>query len=189
MSTAAAAPRIERRWTADDLDELDGLLDDRYRYECLDGQLIQMAPAMPLHQRVGKRLLVQLDDQLPAGWEAFTECGVRLGTDWRIPDLLVVPDQLTGRRLFDPAEVQLIVEVASDSTRRTDRIVKPAEYADAGIRYYWRIESEPELVLSAYTLQGRHYSEPLVFATGTASPPAPFPLTVDLDALTGPRAR
>jgi len=186
VSTAQALPITDRRWTADDLDELVELLDDRYRYECLDGQLIQMAPAMPLHQRVSKRLLLQLHSQLPAGWDVLFECGVRLDSDWRIPDLLVIPDQLSGRRLFDPAEVQLVVEVASDSSRRTDRIVKPAEYADAGIGYCWRIEPEPELVLAAYTLEGRRYGEPQIFDAGTVTPPAPFRLAVDLDALVGP---
>jgi Uma2 family endonuclease len=181
VSPTEAVPRTERRWTVDELDELP---DDEVKYECLDGRLVAMTPATAWHQKVAKRLLLQLDPQLPAGWDLLWECGLQLGTDWRIPDLLVVPaDVDPTQRLFHPSRTPLVIEVASESTRRTDRIVKPAEYADAGIGCYWRVETEPRVQLAAYVLDGRRYADPAVFTAGTATPWAPFPLVVDLDAL------
>ncbi|MEV6210743.1 Uma2 family endonuclease [Kitasatospora sp. NPDC051914] len=35
------------------------------------------------------------------------------------------------------------VEIASPSTRVTDRKMKPALYAAAGIEHYWRLELDP----------------------------------------------
>lgn len=181
MSPTEAAPLVARRWTVDDLDDLP---DDQIKYECLDGNLVPMTPVLAWHQRVAQRLLVQLLPQLPEHWDLLYECGLQLGTDWRIPDLLVVPAELErSRRLFDPTSTPLVIEVASESTRRTDRIVKPAEYAEAGIGFYWLIETEPQVSLSAYVLAGHRYADPVLFGTGAVSPPAPFPLLVDVEPL------
>ena len=47
-----------------------------------------------------------------------------------------------------PAEhYALVVEVVSPSSRKTDRFFKPIEYAAAGVPAYWRVETEPELVI------------------------------------------
>ena len=53
-----------------------------------------------------------------------------------------------------PHEVILAVEVVSPGTKRTDRLMKPAEYAAAEISCYWRIEQDP-VHLYAYRLGGR----------------------------------
>lgn len=39
---------------------------------------------------------------------------------------------------------------------------------------------------TAQALEGRRYGEPQIFDAGTVTPPAPFRLAVDLDALVGP---
>ena len=36
-----------------------------------------------------------------------------------------------------------MAEIEEVNTRHTDRVIKPAEYAAAGIRHYWRIEQHP----------------------------------------------
>ncbi len=123
---------VLRRWTVDDLDELSA---DRLRYGCLDGVLQPVAtPVLAEHQRISRRLFRQLDPQLPTAVELLWGCGLRLGTDWRIPDLLVVRRDAVAERLFEPADVLLAVEVVSETSRSTDRIVEPAEYAEAAYR-------------------------------------------------------
>ncbi|CNF45053.1 Uncharacterized protein conserved in cyanobacteria [Mycobacterium tuberculosis] len=37
----------------------------------------------------------------------------------------------------------LVVEVVSPSTKRKDRRIQPALYAEAQIRHYWRVETDP----------------------------------------------
>lgn len=51
-------------------------------------------------------------------------------------------------------DVILAVEVVSPGTRRTDRFLKPREYAAAEIPFYWRVEQDPVHVY-AYRLGGR----------------------------------
>jgi Uma2 family endonuclease len=46
----------------------------------------------------------------------------------------------SGASWTDPADVALVVEVESVSTRRYDRLIKAALYAEAGIASYWRVE-------------------------------------------------
>ena len=60
--------------------------------------------------------------------------------------------------LHDVEQVVLAVEIVSAGTMRRDRLEKPAEYAAAGVRHYWRIEQDPvhvfayDLVDGAYRL-------------------------------------
>lgn len=53
----------------------------------------------------------------------------------RFPDVVVVPTRVAERNppRLDAADVLLAVEIISPGTRRTDRVTKLTEYADAGI--------------------------------------------------------
>lgn len=85
---------------------------------------------------------------------------------------------------FDPTDVVLVVEVVSPSSRKTDRFFKPIEYAQAGIAAYWRIETEPEVVLHVHRLVGEVY-EPVQQVWAAETVQVPFALTVDIPALSG----
>jgi Uma2 family endonuclease len=79
--------------------------------------------------------------------------------------------------------VLLAVEILSPSSLRTDRVIKFAEYADAGIPHYWMIDLDPPISLRAF-----HLAEPFGYreseeTTGTYAAREPFPVTLDLDAL------
>jgi Uma2 family endonuclease len=45
-----------------------------------------------------------------------------------------------------------VVEVVSPGSITTDRVTKPAQYAAAGIPAYWRVETDPDVSLTAYRL-------------------------------------
>lgn len=163
----------QRNWTVDDLDDLP---DDGLRYEALDGQLVVTPPPVALHQEVVIRLLLQLRQQATRPWRVLHEQAVRLDRDWRIPDLVVVRSDLPlTLHAYDPVDVGLVVEVVSAATRRTDRLAKPAEYADAGIPRFWRVETDPVVTLSTYELVAGAYVE--------TAPGAPFPVEIDVAAL------
>lgn len=163
----------QRVWTVDDLDDLP---DDGLRREALDGRLVVTPPRSALYQEVVFRLESQLRRQATPDWRVLHEQAVRLGSDWRIPDLLVVRADLPlTRHTYDPGEVGLVVEVVSPATVRTDRLVKPAEYAAARLERFWRVETDPAVTVAAYELRRTGY-EP-------TEPSAPFPVVLDLSAL------
>ena len=172
-------------WTVEDIPLLDDW-PDGYRYEASDGVLEVTPPPDIGHDDIAEQLADQLRPQLPAGWRVGLGRAVETAHGWRIPDLLVrrVPSrQPSGARAFPADEVGLVVEVESPSGLRRDRVIKPEEYAGAGIGAYWRVEQRPALALVAYALAGQRYEQRLRLTSGAAALPGPVPLTVDLEAL------
>jgi Uma2 family endonuclease len=147
-------------------EELVDLPDDGRRYEVVDGALHVTPPPGHLHQAVGAELLVQLAGQRTRQWRVVYEWGLPLGTDGRVPDLAVVradaPVRGPGPYPVGPEHVGLVVEIVSPTSRKTDRFAKPGEYAEAGIPLFWRVETEPDLVLHAFRLDGDGYVETAV---------------------------
>jgi Uma2 family endonuclease len=170
------------QWTLDDLFELPDSID---RYEVIDGNLIVSPAPAPFHQFVGTTLLSQLVAAAPAEWIPLYESYVDYGGDARVPDLLVVRAAGLHRRgkAFAPADVGLAVEIVSPSSRRTDRLAKPAEYAEQGIAQMWRVELEPDVVVHPFRLVGGQWSiEPEVRSRGIV--PVPWGvMELDLSAL------
>jgi Uma2 family endonuclease len=114
--------------------------------------------------------------------------GVDLAPSYRIPDLVVVRRDLRAKRRkhLVPEDLVLVVEVVSPSSVSTDRLAKPAEYARAGIGVYWRVETDPQLSLTAYVLRAgaRVYTELGTWLPGqTARLQEPFPIDVVIDRL------
>jgi Uma2 family endonuclease len=70
------------------------------------------------------------------------------------PDVLVVTADADAREpaAFLPHEVLLTVEIVSPGSVTMDRISKPALYAQAGVPYYWRVESDGGIVVHTYRL-------------------------------------
>ena len=107
----------------------------------------------------------------------------------RIPDVVVTASEWRDERRLAVDEVLLAVEIVSPGSWREDLIVKPVEYAEAGIPHLWIISlADGPVTLASYQLvEGdRHYRQqrPL---TGVVDIALPWPLSLDLDALTAPR--
>jgi Uma2 family endonuclease len=155
-------------------DQLDGLPDDGRRYEVVDGLLVVSPPPTGWHQLVAGQLLVQLARQCPPQWRVLHRLGLRLGTDGRVPDLAVLDaDAPLHTPFFAPEHFGLVVEVVSTSSRKTDRFAKPGEYAEAGIPLFWRVETDPAVVLLAYALTAASYEQVAVI-TDAGHAPAPW---------------
>lgn len=89
--------------------------------EYLDGVYVLNRPIV-IHQRVLMRLALTLGERLPSDLEVLPDVRVRDATTWIIPDLVVVSRDLDGtRRLLDPDEIVVLVEVLSPSTKGNDR--------------------------------------------------------------------
>lgn len=136
-------------WTVDDLPE------STVPVELVDGKFVVNPAPAPRHQLVSARLVALLDRLGFAGRVVAASDVIFDPHNSRQPDVLVAAP---GVDLWDgpaltPQEIVLAVEIVSPSSVTTDRVLKPAQYAAAGIGGYWRIDIEPRLVLTAYVLQ------------------------------------
>jgi Uma2 family endonuclease len=129
--------------------------DELHDVECSEGVLHVAPKPFPVHQRIARRLAAQLEDQLPAELAVETDCEVILAEvplTVRAPDLVVVDAAAfdVNPPRFTPAAVHLAVEVVSEGSRQVDRVLKPAQYAEAGIPAYWIIEPASPISLTTH---------------------------------------
>lgn len=165
------------------------------RAELVEGSIVMSPIPVPRHLRAQKRLVRQLDDQLPDHLEAMAESEIDLalsgpdGPGWcRRPDVVVAMRTAYDRidragGMLAVSEVLLAVEILSPSSQRTDTVTKRAEYADAGIPHYWIVDLDDPVSMVAHHLAGEFGYADGGVVTGTYSATAPFPVELDLDAL------
>jgi len=115
----------------------------------------------------------------------------------RRPDLVVVQRSAVERvggqgGLLRASEVLIAIEIVSPGSRRTDRVTKRGDYADAGIPHYWIVDLEPPVSLLACHLAGLVGSADSAGTVGYAdsgeitgkfTTTEPIELTLDLDQL------
>jgi Uma2 family endonuclease len=171
-----------------------GELDSGYS-ELVEGNLLLSPSCFMDHNHAAVELAYQLHDQLPSGYEVllFLDVDLRLalidgpGTVRR-PDLIVVSSDVRRRQrsaggVVVASDLLTVVEILSPGSRRTDNVLKRSEYADAGIPHYWILDVTEPVSLLACHLAGEFGYSDSGAVTGTFSTEAPFPLTIDLDAL------
>ncbi len=173
-------------WTVDDVLALPD--DPRNRIELVGGALMMSpSPGVP-HQRASRRLAGLLERAAEAAGapvEILEAVNVVTGDGLLIPDIVVADAAAAADAglTLDPGDVLAVVEIASPSTRITDRKLKPALYAAAGIPVFWRVELEPAPRLYAGELHGGTYTETIVHAGTTARVERPFPVEIAPGAL------
>ena len=113
------------------------------------------------HQAALQEFYVQLRafvDEKDLGEVYVSPLPVRLWADKvREPDVLFMSGRHADRiaeQFFGPPD--LVTEVTSPSTRRTDRTEKTREYARAGITEYWITDPEARTV-EVFVLKGHRY--------------------------------
>ncbi|WP_255450375.1 Uma2 family endonuclease [Skermania sp. ID1734] len=159
---------------------------ERFKVEVVEGVLNVSPRGHALHQRAILKLASQLDSVLPRQLCALGEVDVvltRTPLSVRVPDVVVVDSELaqTNPARFEAADVRLAVEILSDGTRRVDRVMKFAEYAEAGIPQYWMIELSPPTSLRAFTsVDGRYEADRNTSRMSVAG----HPVDLALDLLT-----
>ena len=118
---------------------------DGHRYEIVDGSLHVTPPLDGPHESIVRALVTTLRGAAPDGWWVCARLGIACGASHLIPDVTVLRPESSGAIWSDPADVALVVEVETAESRRYDRLLKPALYAEAGIPAYWRVEPGPAL--------------------------------------------
>lgn len=155
--------------------------DDGIRYELYDGQPVALASPSSAHQMIVTALVAQFYDflkgkkckVLPAPYDVFLFA--RKDDDWTgaktivQPDISVVcdPDKIDKRGCKGAPD--LVIEVASPSTRRNDRLVKFYQYQQAGVREYWLVDPDARIVL-VHRLEEGQYGVSEAYAAGASVP-------------------
>lgn len=127
-------------------------LPDTNRFiELSGGELIMPPHPTHTHQQIVGKLYRAMYDFVTEGELGTVQFGplpVRL---WpgkiREPDILFVAREHSDRideQAYGPPD--LVVEVLSPSTRRTDRLEKTVEYARAGVREYWIVDPDGQTI-------------------------------------------
>jgi Uma2 family endonuclease len=182
-------------WTFDDLlalpEQIDGSDVNWRGFEILDGALVVSPSAAMRHEVVSARLRRLLDNVGLPGFETVGPISVDLEPSYLNPDLVIVTRQTAGTQVLPvpTAAALAVVEVVSPNSWTMDRFTKPAVYAANGIRVYLRVETEPDVTLTAYELpEGSDvYAETGTWGPGeTAHLTAPFAVDIPIDAITPP---
>jgi Uma2 family endonuclease len=153
--------------------------------EVVDGMVVMSPKPTRRHQKVAARLWQALEPACGPEWTAVLDVDLRIADEPfhnRQPDVVVYRADLPDDKVLRPNDVLLVVEVVSPGSQYTDRKTKPTVYAEAGIRYYWRVETKDAVpVVFTYVLdEGTgSYAEAGTYI-GTVKATVPFPVTVDL---------
>ena len=136
--------------------------DDGRRHELIDGEhYVTPSPSLR-HQEISKRLFRWLDGYLQTRLlgEVFYAPVDVVPTDVDVvePDLLYVSNERAGI-LRDPVRgaPDLVIEIVSPSSRKTDEVVKRKLYERIGVREYWVVDPELDVV-KVYRREGEKFT-------------------------------
>ena len=163
--------------------------DEQFRLELVEGLLSIMPNPYSWHQHAAAQLTHRVNDQLTRDLSGLSEVEVvitELPLTIRTPDVIVIPTAVYERNppRVASVDVLLAVEILSDGTRKLDRILKFAEYAEAGIPQYWIVDLDEPAALRSFTLVGAGYELSGEFTGPVTLDVAGHPVTVDPSVLT-----
>ena len=136
--------------------------DDGKRHELIDGDHYVTPSPTFRHQRVCSnlhRLLSSFVHEKRLGHVLTAPFDVVLSDlDVLQPDLLFVTSArtpiITEKNIQGPPD--LVIEILSETTRRTDEVIKRKQYERFGVSEYWIVDPELETV-KVYRLTGQGY--------------------------------
>lgn len=136
---------------------------DDIRYELIEGGLIMTPAPIPRHQRISGRLEFELrkfvtENDLGEVFDAPTDIYLD-DEDVIQPDILFIPKErldIIGEKNIQGAP-SLAIEILSESTVYRDRVQKKKLYARFGVKEYWIVDPEEEL-MEVYVLKDNTYA-------------------------------
>ncbi len=129
-------------------------LPEGQRAELLDGKLYMMAPPTTTHQRLLNYICMEINlyiRQNAGACEVFpAPYGVFLDKDeerYVEPDISVICDKDKIDERGCHGAPDWVVEIVSPSSRTMDYYIKLSEYKKAGVREYWIVDPDKQIVL------------------------------------------
>ena len=179
------------KFTAEDFYRLyeAGLFDSKDRLELLNGEIIIMQAIGHRHAQAVTNLASYFAEQAKRRFKISPQNPVELERySMPQPDLTLVPwSRGNSKRHPTPEEVFLIIEVA-DTSLRYDREEKLRAYASTGIREFWLLNLQDDILEIYRQPEGPAYREQLTIpADGTASPLAFPDVTIALADILPPK--
>jgi Uma2 family endonuclease len=147
-------------------DDFVQLPDDRLRHELIDGEHYVTPSPNTKHQRVSIRLVLLIGGWLeahPIGQLFHAPLDVVFSEfDVVEPDLLYLSNErasevVTAQHVRGAPE--LVIEIGSPSTRRRDETIKRRLYERAGVKEYWMVDPEIDVV-RVYRRDGDRFGRP-----------------------------
>jgi len=163
------------------------------RWEIIDGVPYMMTAPSWQHQGISMELSLQFGNYLrdkpcrvfAAPFDLcvpeFDESDEDISNLVAQPDLVVVCDEGKLRKSGYFGVPTLVIEIASPSTSKKDRLLKFNKYEKAGVKEYWIVEPDGKIV-SVFTLQeNKRYGRPEVYSDQDKIKVSVFPdLEIDL---------
>lgn len=155
--------------------------DDGIRYELYNGRPLALSAPSNVHQEISMELASQIHGYLrgkrckiyaaPLDVRLFEQEGDRpADVDTVVqPDLMVVCDESKVDARGIHGAPDLVIEILSPSTWRHDCLIKYSLYQKAGVREYWIVDAEKQVVL-VHTLEDGQYHAPRVYTAGDSVP-------------------
>lgn len=137
--------------------------EDGKRHELIDGEHFMTPAPSTKHQRVSRKLLIALGNFLknhPVG-EVFDAPSDVVLSDLDVvqPDLLFISSArasiITEKNIQGAPD--LVIEILSETSRKTDETIKRKLYEKYGVPEYWIVDPELETV-KVYRMTGASYT-------------------------------
>ncbi|XVU24318.1 Uma2 family endonuclease [Actinoplanes sp. CA-054009] len=176
---------VKHDWTVDDLASLPQDL----RYELIDGRLILPSPTY-FHQDLCVELSLMLRRGCPPDHKPITDLSLQV--DWRNeprPDVVVARKAYAMRTPVPVDGALLVVEVISPTSRFRDLQQKLKLYAAHGVVSYLIVDPtfEGGVMLTENRLGEDGYYDAVVSTNKVFTTDVPYPITIDVPALTALR--
>ncbi len=155
------ALRKEKTYTVEDI----YALPDGERAELVDGEMYDMAPPSTTHQRIVSRLHLKIAGYIesnggkcevfPAPFAVFLNKDER---NYLEPDISVICDKHKIDEVGCNGAPDWVIEIVSKSSRHMDYYIKLFKYQKAGVREYWIVDPEKEVV-TVYSFENETMEE------------------------------
>lgn len=150
--------------------------EDGTRYELVGGIPVMMSPPSRVHQKISGELYLQIGNYLRGKkCEIYhAPFGVRLfeqdndspdDVDTLVePDITIVcdPNKLDAKGCKGAPD--MVIEILSPATRKHDRLIKFGLYQRAGVKEYWIVDPESQMVM-VHVMEEGQYPSPEVYTS------------------------
>ena len=181
----------EERTTGLTYADLQGFPGDNLRREIVNGELLVTPAPGGRHQEVVLELAVVLHGYAKEhGGKAYPAPRDVYFSDTTVvqPDVLFVRAEHLDRaeERFVRGAPDVVIEVSSPSTRRTDQVRKRDVYEHHSVPEYWFVDLDADR-MEVYRLEGSRYGHPELYGRGESfgSPVVPG-LSIQVDEVLGP---